>query len=101
MYFFVPGTTWTSEIGYLILHDVNLAKVNSEPTEKRIPFIEIPAIGIHGIRDLPEPRLIKTHLPYEELPKSFIENKTKVFGKRNLGGNTINTIIYQNLLNFF
>lgn len=72
------GTTWTQEICYLILHGVDLQKANSKTLEERIPFIEIPPIGIKGIEKMPDPRLIKTHLPYDDLPLNFRKNKTKV-----------------------
>ncbi|GAB6024010.1 hypothetical protein CHUAL_008736 [Chamberlinius hualienensis] len=71
------GTTWTQEITYLIVHDGDFEKATSAPTEVRSPCIEIPAGGIRAIEEAEDPRLIKTHLPYELLPSSFIENKTK------------------------
>jgi len=96
------GTTWTSEICYLIMHDLDLAKANSDPTEKRIPFIEIPATGIQGLRDLPEPRLIKTHLPYEEIPSSFLENKTKIiYIARNFKDTIVSNFHFVQMLGYF
>lgn len=72
------GTTWTQEICYLIMNGIDVEKANSKHLEDRIPFIEIPSIGIRGIEALPNPRIIKTHLPYDEIPSSFLKNKTKI-----------------------
>ncbi|GAB6024007.1 hypothetical protein CHUAL_008733 [Chamberlinius hualienensis] len=72
------GTTWTQEISYLIVHNANFEKANSAPTEVRFPFIEIPVGGIKAIEEAEDPRTIKSHLPYDLLPSSFIENKTKI-----------------------
>ncbi|GAB6024011.1 hypothetical protein CHUAL_008737 [Chamberlinius hualienensis] len=72
------GTTWTQEITYLIAHNANFKMATSAPTEIRFPFMEIPVGGIKAIEVAEDPRLIKTHLPYDLLPLSFIENTTKI-----------------------
>ncbi|GAB6024009.1 hypothetical protein CHUAL_008735 [Chamberlinius hualienensis] len=72
------GTTWTQEISYLIAHNANFEKATSAPIEIRFPFMDIPLGGIKAIEEAEDPRLIKTHLPYDFLPNSFLENKTKI-----------------------
>jgi len=61
-----------------VAYNADFDKARSAPTELRFPFIEIPACGIKSIENYEDPRLIKTHLPYDLLPQSFIDNKTKV-----------------------
>ncbi len=59
------GTTWTQYIVYLLLN-------GGEPLAagRRIDevFPHLEEVGEQAIRALPEPRLIKTHLPYERTP---------------------------------
>ncbi len=96
------GTTWTQEIVWLMLNDVDLegAKVNQF---YRVPFIEIHGIIPPDPRSYPEgepknqenrvwfqahsleyirrqkrPRIIKTHLPLSLLPKDVLQKKCKV-----------------------
>lgn len=59
------GTTWTQYIVYLLLN-------GGEPLAagRRIDevFPHLEEVGEQAIRALPEPRLIKTHLPFERTP---------------------------------
>lgn len=36
----IPGTTWTLELVYAIMNDLDYAKSSSKTQEERIPFIE-------------------------------------------------------------
>ena len=59
------GTTWTQYIVYLLLHD-------AEPLPEGLGindvFPHLEEVGEEIVRALPEPRLIKTHLPFERTP---------------------------------
>ncbi|CAL8363917.1 unnamed protein product [Lota lota] len=77
------GTTWTQEIVDLILHGGDAEKVRRGPTQIRMPFLEIslPNASLPGITRLEKmdpPRVIKSHLPIQLLPKSFWETGSKV-----------------------
>lgn len=96
------GTTWTQEICYLILNNIDLEKANSKTLEERIPFIEIPPMGIKGFEKLPDPRVIKTHLPYEDIPQSFLQNKTKiVYIARNPKDTAVSYYHFMKMLGYF
>ncbi|XP_076857080.1 sulfotransferase 1B1-like [Brachyhypopomus gauderio] len=77
------GTTWTQEIVDLLLHDGNAEVCKRAPTAIRIPFLEIqspPPIpsGLDLLKSMKPPRVIKTHLPIQLVPKGFWEHKCKV-----------------------
>jgi len=96
------GTTWTEEICYLILSNVDLKKANSATLEERIPFLEIPAIGLKGIEELQSPRLIKTHLPYKEIPSNFLKNGAKiVYITRNPKDTLVSYYNFMRMVGFF
>ena len=59
------GTTWTQYIVYLLLHGGE-----SLPAGKTINdvFPHLEEVGEAVVRALPEPRLVKTHLPFERTP---------------------------------
>ncbi|XP_071950964.1 sulfotransferase 1E1-like [Antedon mediterranea] len=80
------GTTWTQEI-------VSLIKNNGEPdntiknkhVEERVPHLEmstaVPGTILYPrIAAMPEdkPRLIKSHLSYQHMPKDFLVKKPKI-----------------------
>jgi hypothetical protein len=59
------GTTWMQYIVYLLLHGAEPL-----PAGKRLDavFPHLEEIGAEAVGALPEPRLIKTHLPFERTP---------------------------------
>uniref|UniRef100_A0A8C3FWA6 Sulfotransferase n=1 Tax=Chrysemys picta bellii TaxID=8478 RepID=A0A8C3FWA6_CHRPI len=76
------GTTWMQEIVDLILVQGDVEKACRAPTHIRIPFLEIcspPLVpsGVQQLANVPSPRVIKTHLPFQLVPKSFWENRCK------------------------
>ncbi|XP_007940552.1 sulfotransferase 1C4-like [Orycteropus afer afer] len=76
------GTTWTQEIVDLMQNKGDVDKSRRAPIYERIPFIElvIPAIqcGLEQANEMPSPRTLKTHLPIELLPPSFLEKNCKI-----------------------
>ncbi|XP_074852222.1 sulfotransferase 1B1-like [Carettochelys insculpta] len=89
------GTTWMQEIVDLILVRGDMEKASRAPTHIRIPFLEIcppPPLpsGVQQLENAPSPRVIKTHLPFQLVPKSFWENKCKViYVARNAKDNVV------------
>lgn len=70
------GTTWVQEIVYQIY---NNGTINSKRIEDRVPFLEEatnPKSSQPNINTLPSPRIIKTHLSYEAIPKGTVKNST-------------------------
>uniref|UniRef100_UPI00398E4B3F sulfotransferase 1 family member D1-like isoform X2 n=1 Tax=Pristiophorus japonicus TaxID=55135 RepID=UPI00398E4B3F len=89
------GTTWMQEIVDLIATDGDLLKSRRAPTHLRCPFLEIcsPARVLSGVEQLSKatsPRMIKTHLPIQLIPKSFWEQGCKlIYVARNAKDNAV------------
>ena len=72
----LKGTTWVQEIVWQIYHN---GEVNSKRIEDRVPFLEEATnskASQPDITGLPSPRLIKTHLSYEAIPKGVNKETT-------------------------
>ncbi|XP_049318948.1 sulfotransferase family 1, cytosolic sulfotransferase 5 [Astyanax mexicanus] len=77
------GTTWTQEIVDLILNKGNEEKCRRAPTHVRMPFLEMTTLdpaesGMAKLEKMAPPRVIKTHLPIQLVPRSFWEAGCKV-----------------------
>ncbi|XP_067883690.1 sulfotransferase 1B1-like [Heterodontus francisci] len=89
------GTTWVQEIVDFILHDGDAEQCRRAPLQSRIPFLEfsVPGHNPSGtelLDKLPSPKVIKTHLPFQLLPKSFLEQKCKmIYCARNAKDNLV------------
>jgi len=71
---FHSGTTWVQEIVWQILNE---GQVKSTYFRERVPFLERahhPCAEHPDINALPSPRILKTHLPYNIIPKSVHED---------------------------
>jgi len=107
------GTTWTQEMVWNIVHDVNLEVAKSATLDERYTFIEAGGLmtpHVEGIykekySEMPDmemfmdiwmksietaeaqpkykPRMIKTHLPVEFLPKEVIDEAKIIYVARN------------------
>lgn len=71
------GTIWMSEILGLIRHGGDPAWVRSAIVWDRIPWIET-VNGLKIALEIPSPRLLASHLPFQLFPKSFLHSKAKV-----------------------
>ncbi|XP_039620762.1 sulfotransferase 1C2-like isoform X1 [Polypterus senegalus] len=77
------GTTWMIEIVDSIRQGGITHEIKTIPSHERTPFLElsnmgtIPA-GVDLLKDLPSPRLVKTHLPFQLVPQSFLDKGCKV-----------------------
>uniref|UniRef100_A0A3P9DEC3 Sulfotransferase n=1 Tax=Maylandia zebra TaxID=106582 RepID=A0A3P9DEC3_9CICH len=78
------GNTWVSYIlDLLYFGQTSPERQGSVPLHERVPFLEIQMSGYpSGVDVLNEltsfPRIIKTHLPVQFLPKSFWEQNSKI-----------------------
>eukprot|EP01025_Chloroclados_australasicus_P027591 TRINITY_DN2734_c0_g1_i1.p1 TRINITY_DN2734_c0_g1~~TRINITY_DN2734_c0_g1_i1.p1 ORF type:complete len:290 (-),score=26.82 TRINITY_DN2734_c0_g1_i1:749-1618(-) len=61
------GTTWMTYIVYLIMHNGDPLP-EGEELYKHVPFLE--KHGKEAVEKLAFPRVIKTHFPYDRVPKS-------------------------------
>lgn len=77
------GTTWLQEIVWLIMHDGDFTGAYEKPIYFRSPFLEfkdevLNEVGLDLVDTLPSPRVIKSHLPVNLMPRQTREKNCKI-----------------------
>ncbi|NXK48231.1 ST1B1 Sulfotransferase, partial [Chauna torquata] len=77
------GTTWVSEIVDMVLQGGDPEKCKRDAIINRVPMLEFAAprqmpAGTEQLEGMPSPRIIKTHIPADILPKSFWDKGCKM-----------------------
>ncbi|XP_055611862.1 luciferin sulfotransferase-like [Uranotaenia lowii] len=78
------GTTWTQEMVWLICNDLDFETARNTHLRQRSPFLEISTLhkdrgnAFELLKNMPGPRVIKTHLPVGLLPPRIWSVKPKI-----------------------
>ncbi|KAM9326205.1 sulfotransferase 1C1-like [Gastrophryne carolinensis] len=75
------GTTWMQEIVDLIVHDGDEQICRRAPIYERIPYFELCHLmkpDMDYVNALPSPRYLKSHMPIQLLPPSFLNQNCKI-----------------------
>nr|CAH0104486.1 unnamed protein product [Daphnia galeata] len=93
------GTTWTSELAWLIMNDCNFEEAARVPLTVRSPNIDTNyfakwgdfappeimdnLVTIEKIEEMTSPRVIKSHLPFYLLPPKLLDTAKVIYVARN------------------
>ncbi|XP_046448178.1 sulfotransferase 1B1-like isoform X1 [Daphnia pulex] len=89
------GTTWTSELLWLLKNDCNFETAAKIQLHSRAPFLEMPYLSavsgpmknflmtVDKVEKLPSPRVIRPHLPFYLLPPELLDTTKVVYVARN------------------
>ncbi|KAH8261213.1 hypothetical protein KR044_005352, partial [Drosophila immigrans] len=80
------GTTWMQELSWLLLNNLDFSSAANKHSVKRCPFIEFssmvdrPLVGdsINAVNETASPRVIKSHLPTQLLPRQIFQSNRKI-----------------------
>ncbi|CAH2240193.1 jg1758 [Pararge aegeria aegeria] len=105
------GTTWTQELVWMVVNDLDYERSNSIPLTERYPFLEF-SVYVHPVMmerfreenkdserklklleyvsqpgteqlvDAPSPRFVKTHLPLSLLPPTLLDRAKVIYVAR-------------------
>ncbi|KAK4026522.1 hypothetical protein OUZ56_015517 [Daphnia magna] len=89
------GTTWTSELLWLLMNDCDTEKAKTTQLMSRTPFIEVPFLTpatelspeamqmLKSFEKMPSPRIFKSHLPFYLLHPKLLDTSKVVYVARN------------------
>ncbi|XP_069508157.1 sulfotransferase 1 family member D1-like [Ambystoma mexicanum] len=76
------GTTWLCEVTDMLYNYGSDEACSQNVITNRVPFLEFASVGlptgVDQLEFMPSPRVVKTHLPVELLPKTFWEKGCKM-----------------------
>lgn len=80
------GTTWTQEMVWCLQNNLDFEKAKSLKLDERVPFFEETAITpayidkntMNDVGKRSAPRIIKTHLMFDMLPRQCMEKRVKI-----------------------
>jgi len=91
------GTTWTQEMVWNIVHNLDFKTARAVTLDERVPFLELSALSepdnlegaeevagtfsmdsMDQVKNLKSPRVIKTHLSIDMLPEQVLQKKAKI-----------------------
>ncbi|XP_017835457.1 sulfotransferase 1E1-like [Drosophila busckii] len=79
------GTTWMQELAWLLLNQLDFERASSVCISERSVYLEqsanskkLPMNSIQSCDQMTSPRLIKTHLPAQLLPRQVWQQKRKI-----------------------
>ncbi|XP_057376850.1 sulfotransferase 1C3-like [Daphnia carinata] len=111
------GTTWTSELAWLIMNDCNFEEANTVPLTVRSPNIDtcyatnweakataelkdaLPTLD--KMADLPSPRVLKSHLPAYLLPPDLLDTCKVIYVARNPKDAIVSFYYFHQMVKFF
>ncbi|XP_030066059.1 sulfotransferase family cytosolic 1B member 1-like [Microcaecilia unicolor] len=94
------GTTWMQEIVDLVNNGGDIENAKRAPFHIRVPFLELafPDSGVEILNKTPSSRIIKTHLPFQLVPKSFWTLNCKtIYVARNAKDNAVSFYFFNKM----
>uniref|UniRef100_UPI00358EFAF1 sulfotransferase 4A1 n=1 Tax=Myxine glutinosa TaxID=7769 RepID=UPI00358EFAF1 len=72
------GTSLLQEVVYVVSRGAEADESALINIDDFVPVLEYPQPGIDAIKEMPSPRIIKSHLPYQFLPQDLHAGKARV-----------------------
>ena len=112
------GTTWMREMLWCIMNQFNIEEAKKTPLNQRIPFIDMAVLAdfngniedelgmsadqwIDKIENLPSPKILKSHLPFDLLPPNLLDECKVVMCFRNPKDTAVSAFHHDKLLKMY